>query len=68
MSFREVDQRAAAGDIAAAAHQGFRQRAEPDIDAAGIDALHLENAAAGRAQDAQRMRVVDHQPAIVLGP
>lgn len=59
-----VDERRRARDIPAAGGQGFRQRPHPDVDPARIDAEMLEHAVPVRAQDAEIVSRVDHQPSL----
>ncbi len=47
--FQQLDQLAAAGDIAPGRSQRLAERAHPDIDIGGIDALLFGDAAAGGA-------------------
>ena len=58
----ELDQRAAAGDVAAERADRLRQRADLDVDAA-VHAEVIDGAAAVPAEHAARMRVVDHHDA-----
>ena len=56
-----LDQRLAAGDVAAAAGQRLRQRARPELDVAAVDAEVLADAAAAGAEHPDAVRLVDHQ-------
>ena len=58
----ELDQRLAAGDVAAERADRLRQRADLDVDAA-VHAEVIDRAAAVLAEHAARMRVVDHHDA-----
>ena len=61
----EVDQRAAAGDVAAERADGFRQRAHLDVDAS-VHVEVIDRAAAVPAEHAARMRIVHHHDAAEL--
>src|SRR5256885_2040653 len=60
-----VAQGPAPGDIAAAARQRLAQRAHPEIDVVAVDRKMLAEAAPGRAEDAERMRLVDHEEGLM---
>ena len=62
---QELDQRAAAGDVAAQRADRFRQRADLDVDPA-VHAEVIDRAAAVRPEDAARVRIVHHHDAAVL--
>ena len=62
---QEVDQRAAAGDVAAERADRLRQRADLDVDAA-VHAEVIDGAAAVPAEHAAGVRVVDHHDAAEL--
>ena len=62
--FQVVDERRRARDIPAAGGERLRQRPHPDVDPARIDAEMLENAVPARAQDAEIVGRVDHQPGL----
>ena len=62
---QEVDQRAAAGDVAAERADRLRQRADLDVDAA-VHAEMIDGAAAVAAEHAAGVRVVDHHDAAVF--
>ena len=61
----ELDERPAAGDVAAERADRLRQRADLDVDAA-VHAEVIDRAAAVRAEHAARMRIVDHHDAAEL--
>ena len=58
-----LDERVRPGDVAAAARERLRQRAHPQLDVGAVDAEVLADAAAGRAEHAERVRLVDEQHA-----
>ena len=58
-----LDQGLAAGDVAAAAAERLAERAHPDVDVGGRNVEMLADAAAVRAQHADRMGFVDVQEA-----
>ena len=58
----EIDQRAAAGNVAAERADRLRQRADLDIDAA-VQAEVIDRAAAVSPEHAARVRIVDHHDA-----
>ena len=62
---QEVDQVAAAGDVAAERADGLRQRADLHVDAA-VQAEVIDGAASVRAEHAARVRIVHHHDAAVL--
>ena len=64
---QEVDERTAAGDVAAERADRLRQRADLDVDAA-VHAEVIDRAAAVAAEHAAGMRVVHHHDrAVFLG-
>ena len=63
---QDVDQLLLARYVAAARGQRLAQRAHPDVDRIGIDAEMLRTAMSLGTEDAESMRLVDHQPRIVL--
>ena len=58
-------ERVGAGDVAAAAPQGLRERAHPKIDVGRLHAEVLADAAAARAHHADRVGLVHHQERLV---
>ena len=62
--FQVVDERRRARNIPAAGREGLRQRPHPDVDPARVDAEMFENAVPARAQDAEIVGRVDHQPGL----
>src|ERR1043166_5853543 len=56
-----ADERPIAGDIAAATGEGLAERPHHDVDVAGGEAEMLGDAAPGAPEDAEGMRLVDHQ-------
>ena len=65
--FEIVDQRPGSHDVAAASGERLRQGSHPDVDLARIDAKVFEHAQAPRPQNAETVRVVDHQPRLAPG-
>ena len=61
----EHDQRLGPADIPAAGRQRLGQRPHPDFDRFRIDALHLRDAPARVAENAERVRLIHHQPGVV---
>ena len=62
---QHIDQHGGAGDIATTARECLGQRAHPDINPRGVNALLLENPPPSRAQHANGMRLIDHEPSII---
>jgi hypothetical protein len=64
--FEELDELPAAADETAAAGQRLRHGAAPQLDVGAVDAEVFADAAAGRTEHADAVRLVDHEQRLVL--
>jgi len=57
-----VDQVLSTGNVPTARDEAFAQRAHPDVDLARVDPGSAGRTETARPEDAQSMRLIDHQP------
>src|SRR4029453_13450715 len=60
-----LDQLFRASDVATTAGEGVAQAAHPDVDVVGVEVLPFLHAKAAGADDADRVRFIDHQVGLV---